>query len=75
MSESSYHEGTHTVKSFTEHTDEVHEESSIGKKVGEGIQYVISQQDKPPYLLTCLYSGALNIIHGAVYQPRWLGSI
>lgn len=34
---SSHHQDTHTVKSFTEHTDVVHEESSIGKKVGEGV--------------------------------------
>ncbi|KAI9438668.1 hypothetical protein H4582DRAFT_2076302 [Lactarius indigo] len=31
------HESTHTVKSFTEHTEEVREESSVGKKVGEGV--------------------------------------
>lgn len=34
---SSHHEDIHTVKSFTEHTDVVHEESSVGKKVGEGV--------------------------------------
>lgn len=52
MSESSHHEDTHTVKSFREHTDEVREESSIGQKLGEGVQYAVSQQDKLPYLLT-----------------------
>lgn len=33
------HEDTHTVKSVTgsEHAEEVREESSIGKKVGEGV--------------------------------------
>ena len=47
---SSHHGDTHTVKSFTEHTDVVHEESSIGKKVGEGVQYVISH--RPSHMLT-----------------------
>ena len=40
---SSHHEDTHSVKTFTEHTDVVHEESSIGTKVGEGVQYAILQ--------------------------------
>lgn len=34
---SSHHEDTHTVKTFTEHTDVVHDESSLGTKVGEGV--------------------------------------
>ncbi len=38
---SPHNEETHSMTS-TEHTIEVHDESSIGKKVGEGIQYAIS---------------------------------
>jgi len=34
---SSQDEDTHTVKSFTEHTDVIHHESSVGTKVGEGV--------------------------------------
>ncbi|KAH9165120.1 hypothetical protein EDB89DRAFT_2077225 [Lactarius sanguifluus] len=39
MSHHHEHGDTHTVKSFTdtEHTEEFREESSIGKKVGEGV--------------------------------------
>lgn len=36
---SPHHEDTHTVASFTgtEHTEKVHEEPSIGKKLGDGV--------------------------------------
>jgi hypothetical protein len=53
---SSHHEDIHTVKSFTEHTDVVHEESSVGKKVGEGVQYDISH--RPPHTMLTYYLAA-----------------
>ncbi|KAI0289409.1 hypothetical protein B0F90DRAFT_852491 [Multifurca ochricompacta] len=34
---SANHEETNTVKSFSVHSDAVHEDTSVGKKVGQGV--------------------------------------
>jgi len=63
---SSDREETDTTKSFTEHTNVVKEDSSIGTKIGQGVSYVVLPRLRVRGRVCSLdaLSGAMKAIHG-----------
>ena len=62
---SDHREETHTTKDFTEHTNVVQEDNSVGSKVGQGVSYVVVTGIHDfVYSINVTCSGAMKVIHG-----------